>query len=316
MALVSRGGYDHKGDAEMMLRALVFVGLLTSSLLQAAANCPGHGSPGSMLVSVEWLQTHAKDPGLVVVGVGPRAEFDKGHIPGSVSLELAAISAKGAALTLELPPMAELADTFAVLGVSNSSRVVLYSVANSVQSATRVFLTLDAMGLGKNTALLDGGLAAWTGAGRPTTTEVSAVRRGTVEPCPRTDIIVDAAYVSGNLRRAGIDIVDARLPAFYTGEQIPNNQRAGHVPGAVNLPFSSMFDGKGLLKSTDELKGMLSAAGVKTGDRIVSYCHIGQQATVVYFVAQYLGFDARLYDGSWQDWSARSELPTEVSKKP
>lgn len=199
----------------MTVRALVFVVFLTGTVLQAAWNCPGQGSPGSMLVSGGWLVEHAKDPGLVVIGVRPKAEFDKGHIAGSVSLELAGISAKGG-LTLELPPMAELAEIFAALGVSNSTRVVLYSVINSAQSATRVFLTLDAMGLGKNTALLDGGLA----------------------------------YVSGNLRRAGVDIVDARLPAFYTGEQIPNNQRAGHVPGALNLPFSSMFDGKGLLKSS------------------------------------------------------------------
>lgn len=299
-----------------MIRALVLMVFVTGALLQAAGTCPGHGSPGSMLVTADWVAAHAKDAGLVLIGVGPKADFDKAHIPGSVSLELATISARGASLTLELPPMAELAETFGALGVSNSSRVVLYPVTNSVQSATRVFLTLDAMGLGKNAALLDGGLAAWTAAGHPTTTEVSAIRRGTVEPCAQTDIIVDAAYVSGNLRRPGVNIVDARLPGFYTGEQIPNNQRAGHVPGAVNVSFSSLLDSKGLLKSADTLKAMLSDAGVKQGDRIVSYCHIGQQATLVYFVAQYLGFEARLYDGSWQDWSSRSELPTEVSKKP
>ncbi len=282
----------------------------------AAGACPGHGDAGTMLVSVENLAAHLKEPGVVVIGVGPRAEFDKGHIPGSVSLELAAISAKGVPLTLELPAMAELAETFGALGIWNTSRVVLYSVANSVQSATRVFLTLDAMGLGRNAALLDGGFAAWTAAGHPVTTEVSAVQKGKVEPCAQNDIIVDAAWVSANLRHPGVDIVDARLPAFYTGEQIPNNQRAGHIPGAANIPFSSMFDDKGLLKSPEQLRAMLSAAGVKQGDRVVSYCHIGQQATVTYFVARYLGFEARLYDGSWQDWSARTELPTEVSKKP
>jgi thiosulfate/3-mercaptopyruvate sulfurtransferase len=294
----------------MLSRALLITACFTLAS-QAATVCGGHGDSKSMLVSTAWLAGHLNDPNLVVIGVGSRGEYDKGHLPGSGFIDLQAVSAPGTALTLELAPMAQLTARFRALGVSNDSRVVLYTTGSSIQSTTRIFLTLDAMGLGRNTSLLDGGYAAWTAESRATTTEVKAPKAGTVEPCAQSDIIVDSAYVSSNVRKPGVDIIDARLPVFYTGEQIPTGQRAGHIAGAASLPFNSMVDDKGKLKSAEDLASMFTSAGIKTGDRVVSYCHVGQQATVIYFVARYLGFDARLYDGSMQDWSAKPDLPME-----
>ena len=72
------------------------------------------------------------------------------------------------------------------------------------------------------------------------------------------------------------------------------------------------LDGNGRFKSPEVLASMLRDAGVKQGDRVVSYCHIGQQATVIYFVARYLGYDARLYDGSWEEWSSHGDLPASL----
>jgi thiosulfate/3-mercaptopyruvate sulfurtransferase len=84
----------------------------------------------------------------------------------------------------------------------------------------------------------------------------------------------------------------------------------GHVPGAHSLPFTSVSTADGKLKSTDELKALFTEAGVKSGDHIIAYCHIGIQATAVIFAARSLGMDAVLYDGSFQDWSKRG-LPVE-----
>jgi len=89
----------------------------------------------------------------------------------------------------------------------------------------------------------------------------------------------------------------------------------GHIPSAVNIPFSTLADAANKLKDSAMLKSLLSDAGIKQGDQIVSYCHIGQQATLVYFVAKYLGYDARLYDGSFEDWSKRTELPVVTGNK-
>ena len=295
-----------------MIGALVAL-VCSAAACSAAATCGGHGNRSTMLVSTEWLAAQLKDPGLVLLAVGSKADFDKAHIPGSQALDTANISAKGTQLTLELPPMAELKETFRALGVNNDSHVVLYSLGTQFQAATRVFLTLDAMGMGPKTSLLDGGLLSWQKESRAVTTDVPTIQAGTVEPCSQGDVVVDAPYVRSRLESKGTSIVDARLLGFYTGTQIPAGQRAGHMPGAANIPFSSLLDESGHLKPVETLAGLFTAAGISTGDQVVSYCHVGQQATAVYFAARYLGFDARMYDGSWQDWSAHTEFPVVVS---
>ncbi len=270
-----------------------------------------------MLVSAEWLAGHLKDPNLVVLALGQKADYDAGHIPGSLYVpteEIRTNPGPGHPLSVELPPINDLAGTFGRLGVTNSSRVVLYwSSLNSAILTTRAFLTLDALGLGRNVALLDGGLPLWKDEQRPLTTDVRAVKAAKLQPCPQNDIIADVDFVRANLRHPGVAIVDARTSQYYTGESIPNGKRAGHIPGAATLPFNSLLDDHGKLKPAEQLQSLFQAAGIKRGDRVVSYCHIGLQATVVYFAARYLGYDARLYDGSWEDWSAHTELPAETS---
>jgi len=288
-------------------------GMIVVVSLPGAVTCGDHGDSNTMLVSTAWMAAHQKDPGVVLISVGSRADYEKGHIAGARFLDLSDISAKGVPLTLELPPMSELEETFRARGVSNDSHIILYSIAATPQSTTRVYLTLDAMGLGRNASLMDGGMPQWLSENRPVTTAIPPVKRGNVTACAREDVITDAGFISANLHHPGIDIVDARLTGFYTGEQIPPGQRAGHIPGAVSMPFNSLIDNLGKLKPAGELSGMFNAAGIKSGDWVVSYCHVGQQATVIYFVARYLGYDARLYDGSWQDWSAHKELPAETS---
>jgi thiosulfate/3-mercaptopyruvate sulfurtransferase len=106
-----------------------------------------------------------------------------------------------------------------------------------------------------------------------------------------------------------VTIVDARAPEYYSGAKHTSGQRAGHIPGAVNIPFISITHSDGTVKPKAELAALFERAGVKPGQQLIVYCHIGQQANAVRFAARLLGYDAKLYDGSWEDWSRHADAP-------
>jgi thiosulfate/3-mercaptopyruvate sulfurtransferase len=192
--------------------------------------------------------------------------------------------------------------------------VVVYRLKDWLPQAARVVLTLDAMGLGPNAAMLDGSLATWKEEGRATSLSTSndapAVKPGKLTPCPQSDVIAELDFVKANLHHAGVRILDARDPKFYSGETALAGFPPGHLQGAGNVYFRGLLDDKtGKLKPVEELQSKFRDAGVKPGDRVVTYCFIGQQASALYLVARYLGYDSRLYDGSWDEWSRHPELP-------
>ena len=176
-------------------------------------------------------------------------------------------------------------------------------------------MTLDYLGLGDRTSILDGGLPAWRAEERAVTAEVRQVKPGSFTPHPNAELVVDAAWVNANLNKPGVAILDARAAKFYTGEDAGQMPRGGHIPLTKSIPFSTLVDDKtNKFKSPDAFRTLFGTAGVRENDSVATYCHIGQQASLLYFVARYLGYDAHLYDGSFQDWSNRSELPVEKSE--
>jgi CubicO group peptidase (beta-lactamase class C family) len=277
-----------------------------ASLVLLAAATAGAATNPSMLVSTDWLAQHLNDESLVILHVGAQKDYDAGHIPGARLMTLADISVTSTSgLRLELPPAADLEKAFGRLGVGDGTRVVVYAGTDSVQSATRVWFTLDSLGAGERTALLDGGLAAWRNSGRALSTEAAKAeaRTFTAHPAPR---VVTAEWLRAHLEDRDVQLLDARLPEFYNGTNAGGMPRAGHIPGARSVPYNSAFGADGKLKPADDLRTLVREAPLT-----VSYCHIGQQATVLYFVARYLGQNARLYDGSFQDWSRSAALPVE-----
>jgi thiosulfate/3-mercaptopyruvate sulfurtransferase len=275
--------------------------------------CGGHGTPETLLVSTSWLAAHLKDSNLAILAVGSKADFDAAHIPGAQYVEYNEIAPKGGSgLSAELPPMPALTAAFSKLGVGNDSRVVVYRIKdNALTQATRVLMTLDAMGLGANMSLLDGSLATWIGDNHGITDEVATPKPGKLEPCAQNDVLVDLAFVKANLHTAGVRILDARSPDFFSGKTTRAPFKAGRIEGAGNVFYSAAFDDSGKLKSPADLRTLFTAAGVKAGDKVVTYCFVGQQASALYFVSRYLGYDTRLYDGSWEEWSKDPANPTQ-----
>jgi len=296
--------------------------------LAIAPGCPSARQPvcpsppkadQAVLVTVEWLAEHLQEPDLVLFQIGDGASkrtYDAGHIPGAQFLnpfsELAAPNQGGAGLALELPGVAALDSVLEAKGVSNSSRIVLYSADEYFSPTSRAFFTLEYAGMAGRVVMLDGGLEAWRAAGNPVVTEVPAPKRGSFTPHLKPEMVVDAAWVKNHLKDPTVQIIDARTPNFYNGAET-RQARVGRIPGASNVPFGSVIrEGSTTFKDPATLRAILEAAGAAAGDTVVTYCHIGQQASLVWFAARLLGYQAKLYDGSMQDWSARREMPIDA----
>jgi thiosulfate/3-mercaptopyruvate sulfurtransferase len=267
----------------------------------------------------------------VLLHLGEKPEYDAGHIPGARFLNLMTIAAPMShddttALALEMAPAEQLRQQLESLGISDDSRVVVYYGNDWVSPSTRVLFTLQHAGVGANASLLDGGLPEWKKANRPVTTEVPAAPRpGKIAARPTQSLIVDADFVQAHASAPGYKVIDARNTVFYDGPVKPASGNyangrprepivPGHVPGAVNLVFESLFDDTNHLLPEAKLRDLFAGAGVRPNDTIIAYCHVGQQATVVLFAARTLGYDVRLYDGSFQDWERR-KLPVENTRK-
>jgi thiosulfate/3-mercaptopyruvate sulfurtransferase len=306
-----------------LARRAVLSTLFITSLFAAApaASAQPAATDAPRLVTVAELEPLLRDGSLVLLHVGDKAEYDAEHLPGARYLEARtlALPPQDGGLTLQVPPPAELETRLEALGISDASRIVVYMGKDWVSPSTRVVFTLDYAGLGARTLLLDGGMPAWKAAGKPVTREVpAAATPGTLSLRPRAAAIADLAWVREHAGKSGSAVVDARLPQFYTGESDNNGRipRPGHVAGAVSLPFESFVLPDGRFKSLDQLQALFTAAGIAAGTTIATYCHIGQQATVPYMAARLLGYDVKLYDGSYEDWSRTEHAPVKKGTEP
>lgn len=300
---------------------------LASALIVTAlpirARCQQDDARARVVVSTEWLADHLNDPKLVLLHVGTPESYAKEHIRGARFVTLNDIAAPmhhdgSKELMLQMPETDSLRAALARFGISDDSRIIVYFGNDAdawVSPSTRLILTLDYAGLGDHTSLLDGGLAAWIHAGKPVTAEATPDRAGKLTPLHiKAADVASGDWVRDNKDKPGYSLVDARAAVFYDGVNDggpPTAHRKGHIPGAKSVPFTTVMNDDNTLKPAAELAALFKNAGVKPGDTVIGYCHIGQQATAMLFAARSLGFKAVLYDGSFEDW-AYHDWPVEV----
>jgi len=294
--------------------------VLLGALLSTGAGLPQSGEPAPVIVSAAWLSHHVRDSGVVVIQSGGAAEYVRGHIPGAVllpsgGLEKSDMDHDGSMDMSALPGADELRARLEPLGVSDSSHVIVVFAGEDLPQATRVILLLRYAGVAR-VSLLDGGLGAWRHDKLPLTADRPTVTRGHFSAPLDLGTVVDYRYVQARGRAPHIRLIDARAPVYFDGptERGSMSMRPGHIPGARNIPYSSLFDEQLRMRSREQIEGMLRGAGVMPGDTVIAYCHVGIQATVVLLAARLAGYPVRMYAGSFHDWSDR-HLPTEGGSK-
>ncbi len=273
--------------------------------------------PVPILVSTDWLQAHLKDAGLVVVHTSQQgSDYEAGHVPGARWLPPSKFLTSRNGLSNELPDASLLESALEQLGIGDRSRIII--AGGPLTTVSRLYFTLDYFGIGGRTSILDGGIDAWREEGRAVehATPVATRARLTLHANPARR--ADAAWIMAHATPADarVDVLDARLPEFYGGFSANNMSRAGRLPMAHNVPYSWLSGALTRFRDAAALERLFALAGVQPGDTVVTYCHTGVQASVLYVAARLLGHDAAVYDGAFEDWSKRTELPVASDVPP
>jgi thiosulfate/3-mercaptopyruvate sulfurtransferase len=266
-----------------------------------------------VLVDTQWIEEHLKDEKVRIAEVDydPTANYELGHIPGSVLIKWKADINDPIARNILNKQAFE--DLLQRIGVNNDTTLALYGDFNNWFAAF-AFWVFKYYGF-NDVRIINGGRKKWLQEDRPLTKDVRNYTKGNykvAEKEPDSNIRVYLDYVRNTLGSKSKSLVDVRSPKEFTGEilappEYPTEhaQRGGHIPGATNIPWSqAVNDSDGTFKSAGELKTLYESKGITPDKEIITYCRIGERSSHTWFALKYLlGYpNVKNYDGSWTEW--------------
>lgn len=274
------------------------------------------------LVSTQWLHDHIHTPDLRIIDASwylpdmnrnGRAEYDANHIPGARFFDIDDICDTRSALPHMAPPVEKFMSRSRALGVGDGHQIVVYDGAG-LFSAARVWWLYRLMGK-TDVAVLDGGFPKWLAEDRPTEDMAPIHKERHITIHRQAHLVRDVTQVAAASKLDDHTILDARgAPRFKGAEPEPRaGLRAGHIPTSKNIPYKSVLNANGTMKSHSDLLETFHNAGADLKKPVITTCGSGVTAAILSLALERIGNrNHSLYDGSWAEWGQFDQLAVET----